>query len=269
MVILMYKIGDFSKMSKTTIKTLRYYENEGLLIPAYVDPYTSYRYYESGQLTDLTRIISFRQAGLSINDIKEILIGNNVKEILEKRKMELELELNTLNNKLSKINYLMEDINMKNEITIKKIPSYIVYYRDGIISDFNKITEFVLETGMLCAKANPTLKCIHPDYCYISYLDGEYKEENLKIRYAQAVETVGVEANGVEFMEIPEVTVVSIYHKGSYSNLRESYDIILKFIEVNGYQITDNVRECYIDGCWNKESEEDYLTEIQFPVIKR
>ena len=120
MVILMYKIGDFSKMSKTTIKTLRYYENEGLLIPAYVDPYTSYRFYDSSQLTDLTRIISLRQAGLSINDIKEILIGNNVKEILEKRKMELESELNTLNNKLSKINYLMEEMNMKNEITIKK-----------------------------------------------------------------------------------------------------------------------------------------------------
>ena len=49
----------------------------------------------------------------------------------------------------------------------------------------------------------------------------------------------------------------------------EIYDIILKFIEANGYQIIDNVRECYIDGCWNKEREEDYLTEIQFPVIKR
>ena len=87
MVILMHKIGDFSKMSKTTIKTLRYYEKEGLLIPAYVDPYTSYRYYESRQLTDLTKIISLRQAGLSINDIKEVLIGNNFKEILEKRKI--------------------------------------------------------------------------------------------------------------------------------------------------------------------------------------
>ena len=158
---------------------------------------------------------------------------------------------------------------MQNEITIKKIPSYIVYYRDGIISDLSKITEFVLETGMLCTKANPTLKCIYPEYCYVSYLDGEYKEENLKIRYAQAVENIGVEANGVKFIEIPEVEVVSIYHKGSYNNLRESYDIILKFIETNAYQITDNARECYIDGCWNKEREEDYLTEIQFPVIKR
>ena len=61
MVILMYKIGDFSKMSKTTIKTLRYYENEGLLLPAYVDPYTSYRYYESRQL------IIFRYNSCCIN----------------------------------------------------------------------------------------------------------------------------------------------------------------------------------------------------------
>ena len=102
-----------------------------------------------------------------------------------------------------------------------------------------------------------------------SYLDGEYKEKDLMIRYAQAVENKGVEADGVKFKEIPEVEVVSIYHKGSYEKLRESYDIILKFIESNNYQIIDNVRECYIDGCWNKENEEDFLTEIQFPVIKR
>ena len=33
----MYKIGDFSSMSKTTIKTLRWYEKEGLLIHIYID----------------------------------------------------------------------------------------------------------------------------------------------------------------------------------------------------------------------------------------
>ena len=68
----MYRIGDFSKASKTTIKTLRYYEKEGLLIPTFVDPYTGYRYYETSQLYDLSKIISLRQLGLSISDIKEI-----------------------------------------------------------------------------------------------------------------------------------------------------------------------------------------------------
>ena len=82
---------------------------------------------------------------------------------------------------------------MKNEIFVKEIPSYIVYYRDGVISDFSKITEFVLNVGEECAKANPNLKCISPDYCYVSYLDGEYKENDIKVRYAQAVEEYGKE----------------------------------------------------------------------------
>ena len=168
----MYKIGDFSNMSKTTIKTLRYYE--------------------TSQLVGLSKIVHLRQAGLSIKDIKCILSGNDTKEVLEKRKTDIEKQLFNYNTELSKINYLLEG-NMKNEIFVKEIPSYIVYYRDGVISDFSKITEFVLNVGEECAKANPNLKCISPDYCYVSYLDGEYKENDIKVRYAQAVEEYGKE----------------------------------------------------------------------------
>lgn len=49
----MFKIGDFSKMSKVTIKALRYYEKEGLIIPSYIDEFTGYRYYESKQLLEI------------------------------------------------------------------------------------------------------------------------------------------------------------------------------------------------------------------------
>jgi DNA-binding transcriptional MerR regulator len=265
----MYKIGDFSSMSKTTIKTLRYYEKEGLLTPVYIDQNTGYRYYESSQLIDISKIISLRQIGLSIKEIKKVLDGYDIKEILNNRKNEIEKNIKNYNIELSKINYLLEESNMKNEIFIKDIPSYIVYYRDGIIEDLSKITEFVLETGAECAKANPELKCITPDYCYVSYLDGEYKEKDVKVRYAQAVEDFGNETNRVKFMKSNPITAVCIYHKGSYNNFRESYEIILKYIEANGYEIIGNPRECYIDGCWNKENEEDYLTEIQFPVNKK
>ena len=265
----MYKIGDFSSMSKTTIKTLRYYEKEGLLTPVYIDQNTGYRYYESSQLIDISKIISLRQIGLSIKEIKKVLDGYDMKEILNNRKNEIEKNIKNYNIELSKINYLLEESNMKNEIFIKDIPSYIVYYRDGIIEDLSKITEFVLETGAECAKANPELKCITPDYCYVSYLDGEYKEKDVKVRYAQAVEDFGNETNRVKFMKSNPITAVCIYHKGSYNNFRELYEIILKYIEENDYEIIDNPRECYIDGCWNKENEEDYLTEIQFPVNKK
>ena len=265
----MYKIGDFSSMSKTTIKTLRYYEKEGLLKPVYVDLNTGYRYYETSQLMEISKIISLRQIGLSIKDIKNILNGYNMVEILNKRKKELEDDLVLFNMELSKINYLLEEDNMKNEIFIKEIPSYVIYYCDGIISDFSKIPEFVLQAGEECAKVNPNLKCITPDYCYISYLDGEYKEKDIKIRYGQAVENVGKETDKIKFKMMDAITAVCIYHKGAYDNLRDSYNIILKFIEDNGYEVIDNPRECYIDGCWNKDNEDDYLTEIQFPIKKK
>ena len=158
---------------------------------------------------------------------------------------------------------------MKNEIFIKEIPSYVIYYCDGIISDFSKIPEFVLQVGEECAKVNPNLKCITPDYCYISYLDGEYKEKDIKIRYGQAVENVGKETDKIKFKMMDAITAVCIYHKGAYDNLRDSYNIILKFIEDNGYEVIDNTRECYIDGCWNKDNKDNYLTEIQFPIKKK
>ena len=265
----MYKIGDFSSMSKTTIKALRYYEKEGLLKPVYIDQNTGYRYYETSQLVEISKIISLRQIGLSIKDIKNILNGCDMKSILNKRKKEIKENLTIYTTQLSKINYLLEENNMKNEIFIKEIPSYIIYYSDGIISDFSKIPEFVLEAGAECAKANPNLKCITPNYCYVSYLDGEYKEKDIKIRYAEAVEEFGEETKQIKFMKTTPVTAVCIYHKGSYENLRQSYNIILKYIEDNGYEIIDNVRECYIDGCWNKDNSDDYLTEIEFPVRKK
>ena len=264
----MYKIGEFSSMFKTTIKALRYYEKEGLLKPIYIDIDTGYRYYETSQLVELSKIKTLRQIGISIKDIKNILNGCDMEDILNKRKKELKENLDLYNTQLSIINYLLEENNMKNEIFIKEIPSYVIYYRDGVISDFSKISEFALASGTECIKANPNLKCVTPNYCYISYLDGEYKEKDIKIRYAEAVEKEGKETDRVKFMKTEPTKAVCIYHKGSYNNLRDSYNIILKYIEDNGYEIIDNVRECYIDGCWNKDNEDDYLTEIEFPVKK-
>ena len=65
----MYKIGEFSSLSKATIKTLRYYEKENLLKPVYIDLNTGYRYYETSQLIEISKIIALRQIGISIKDI--------------------------------------------------------------------------------------------------------------------------------------------------------------------------------------------------------
>ena len=47
-----------------------------------------------------------------------------------------------------------------------------------------------------------------------------------------------------------------------------AYAAVIQFVENNGYRITGPFRESYIDGIWKKESEEEWLTEIQLPVEK-
>ena len=65
---------------------------------------------------------------------------------------------------------------------------------------------------------------------------------------------------------MPETKCVCIYHKGAYDELGISYGKIMKYIESNNLEITDYPRECYIDGIWNKDNVEDWLTEIEVPI---
>ena len=70
----------------------------------------------------------------------------------------------------------------------------------------------------------------------------------------------------IKFKKINAVKTVYIYHKRSYKNLYETFDFILDYVNKNNLTIINNPREKYIDGMWNKDSEEDYLTEIQITI---
>jgi len=92
---MLYQIGLFSKLGKVTIKTLHHYDGMGLLVPACVDEETGYRYYITDQLLRLNQIMALRQMGFSIPEITDILDGNHVSAILERRKAQLLAEQET------------------------------------------------------------------------------------------------------------------------------------------------------------------------------
>jgi len=69
----MLKIGDFSKLSRVSIRMLRYYDEIGLLKPVETDRFTDYRYYSEAQLPTVCRIKALRDMGLGLADIRAIL----------------------------------------------------------------------------------------------------------------------------------------------------------------------------------------------------
>lgn len=68
-----YRIGEFAQLSGVSTKTLRHYEQVGLLRPAAVDARTRYRRYAAAQLRDLAWILALRDLGLSLAEIRAFL----------------------------------------------------------------------------------------------------------------------------------------------------------------------------------------------------
>jgi DNA-binding transcriptional MerR regulator len=69
----MFRIGDFSRLARVTIKTLHHYDEAGLLQPSHVDPQSGYRYYTAAQLETLQRILLLKDLGFALEQIRELL----------------------------------------------------------------------------------------------------------------------------------------------------------------------------------------------------
>lgn len=262
----MLKIGEFSKLSLLTIKALRFYEKEGLLVPTSVDEWTGYRFYETKQLETAAKIKAFRQLDLSIEEIKAIFAGADEKRILAQKAEKLVQQQRDIEVRLSIINHILEGKNMNYQAIIKEIPGAIVYYSEKRLANIMDKIQFIPECGKACMDLNPDLKCGNPEYEFIEYLDDSYKETDVLIRHSEAVDKFGVESDTIKFKEIPATKVISILHKGAYEQLGEAFAFIMNYAKEHNYKVTGPARECYIDGVWNKESVEDWLTEIQLPI---
>ena len=262
----MLRIGEFSKLSLTTVKALRFYEKEGLLIPASVDEYTGYRFYETDQLETAARIKSFRQLGLSIEEIKSIFSGEDAEKILSAKAENLRKLKTDTEFQLSVIEFILEGKEMKYQVTVKEIPEMIVYSSEAVLAKYSDCMQWIPSVGEECLKLNPGLKCAEPSYEFCEYIDGEYKETDIHIRHNEAVVAFGKENEHIKFRKLPAAKVLSIYHKGAYDNIGEAYAYIMEYAEKNGYEVAGLARESYIDGIWNKDSIEDWLTEVQLPI---
>ena len=69
----MLKIGDFSKLSRISIRMLRHYDEIGLLKPSMINPSNGYRYYNESQLTLASKISSLKNMGFSLSDRKSVV----------------------------------------------------------------------------------------------------------------------------------------------------------------------------------------------------
>ena len=265
----LYKIGMFAAMNHMTVKTLRFYEEQGLLMPALIHPETGYRYYALSQMAVLHQITALKQAGFTLEEIAHINAGADEEAVLLKKKAELLAKISDLTRQIAAVDgYLSKKkTGLSAPVLIKTIPQTTVAYMRIRLESYDCLFDRMPEMGTLMEKAG--CECALPEYCFTAYPEAGYKDADILVDICESVVAAKKENGNLRFKTLPKIQAACVFHKGSYRTFAESYETVLRYIEENGYEIAGEIRESYIDGVWNKDDESQWLSEIQVPVRKR
>jgi len=150
-------------------------------------------------------------------------------------------------------------------ITIEKLPAIIVATHRTIIPSYDKLGELICEV-IMPEMIRIDCQCAEPSYCY-TIEHGGYKPQNIDIEYCEQMTEKGNDTDIIKFKEIPEVpTAVCMKVYGTYDKLFQAYLDVFAWIEKEGYKISSDPRASYIDGIWNEDNPDKWLTIIQVPV---
>jgi DNA-binding transcriptional MerR regulator len=271
----MIRIGDFSKLSRISVKTLRYYDEMGLLKPVQVDPFTGYRLYEYSQLSTLNRILALKDLGFSLEEIGRLLDdGLSVEQMrgmLKLRETEARHRVQEEAERLARIEARLRQIEQENvmskyDVVIKNV---------GVvkIASVRDVVPTPPEQGGLWGELEGYLELNHvrpKDACFTLYHDDEFKERDCDLEVCEPIDGDLGDAGRVKVRTLPAVaSMACTIHNGGFVTIGEGYNAIGKWITDNGYRITGPCREVYLNPSKNgSQTDPDTVTEIQFPVEK-
>jgi DNA-binding transcriptional MerR regulator len=182
----MIRIGDFSKLSCVTVKTLRFYDEVGLLKPVQVDQFTGYRYYEHGQLPRLHRILALRDLGFSIESIGQLLeheLGAaQIHGMLLLRQAEIKQKVAEEEERLKRVTSWLSQIEQE-----EKVSEYDVVLKNVEpirVASVRAVVPTPPDQGSLWGELEKYLAInkVHASgVCFSLYHDEEYKERDWDI----------------------------------------------------------------------------------------
>lgn len=256
----MYKIGELSRLCRIPVKTLRFYERKELLVPDEIDRFTGYRYYSAARIADCNRIISLKELGFSLEEIKKHLHASKDEDIMalvEAKCAELTEKSMEISLQLKRLNYIRklfsEGEHSRFHMAIRSSDAIPVAFERRIYA-----SKAEAEATVEQLKATLPKQLIGERTVIVNY-EIEYPERNLDL--AVCVELTGQSANTLGYEE------KTLTFPGELATLAckrelldDGYSAMLSQIHEIDYQITGASYEIYY---------EDGTVELKIPVCKK
>ena len=274
----MLKIGIFSKLSRISVRMLRYYDGQGLLVPVQTDLFTGYRFYSEEQLRSAERITALRRMGFGLAEVKALLAAEDDREaweealerqrtVLREQEREARARLLLLENTLERIR--KDEKPMEYPVTIKELPSrYVASVRRRIATYWqeqelwNTLTEETRAAGL-------RLQVCDPSCAMAVFHDKEHVEENPDVEVQIAVKGPYPDTANVKFRTVPAVRIASATFRGSYEQMPEAVQAVAGWVRDNGYAFDGPSFFIYHASPYDTKNPEEYVTEVCFAVRKK
>ncbi|MBI3865393.1 MAG: MerR family transcriptional regulator [Planctomycetia bacterium] len=262
----MFSIGEFSKLTRLTVKTLRFYHEEGLLVPAFVDPDSGYRYYGPGQIDEARAISYLRELEFSISDIRELLQNSadeDFLKILERQHTAIKDRIRRLGKAARS---LEQFISQEREARTMAQTTDDVHEKtlDPVLVAGIRMRGRYCDCGSAFGKIGRSFGRFLCGKPLLLHYDDEYHETDADFEACMPIRQEK-RVDGVSVHELPGGRCVALVHHGPYDQLSRSYARIFQHIHERKYRVVMPTREVYLKGPGMifKGNPKKYVTEIQ------
>ena len=265
----MLRISEFARAGNVTIRTLRFYDEVGLLRPMHVSPETSYRGYSPEQFAELSRIQAFKDMGFALGEILDLLRkplpAAELRRVLQERREVLRSRVREDAGRLARIEARLASLEPPGSVA--PLVLFGETRQQWVASIREKLNSYD-ETDALFSdlerKLDPSFRTEGRATIWHSCAEGEGEIDCEAVCFLRRQAPA---RRGLKSYALAPTRVGFAYHYGSEDSIGKTYQSIAKGIAERGYRLAAPKREVYWPSSGSR-GESASLTEVQFPIIK-
>lgn len=269
-----FSIGEFSKASGLTIKTLRFYHERGLLVPARVEAGSGYRFYDKRNLETAKIIAVLRSLEFSLDEIHAFLKEGDhgdetVVDYLERRKSQVQDHIRAQREILGRLDQIIEQEKV-NQVAWNE-SGFKIEERtlESMLIGGVRMTGRYSDMGEGFGRLGKSLWRNITGAGMCLFFDEDYRETDANFEpFFPLKKKARKNIEGVSVRELEGGKAVCLKHRGSYEELGRTYGKLFEHLKANNLQPCVPSREVYLKGpgIFFKGNPSKYLTEIQILV---
>ena len=265
-------IGQFSTLTRLSVRMLRHYDTHGVLVPADIDPWTGYRRYVPHQLADAADLRNLRDVGFGVSALKILLAARGTPawtDALRTQRESLLAELHAASGRVALVNRLLDQGEPTMPITLDRttVPATTLVTLRGTVPTY--ADEHLLWGRMLPLLQAQGITPIGP--CGVIEHDAEYTEQDVDLSIFFPV-APGTSAEGpLEIVDLPERDCLVARVRGPYTQITQAHVLITQRLAADDLRVraegtvADRVFNHYLTTP-DQVAQEDLLTDVHVPL---